>query len=218
MKILIVSGGSIETDFALDFLKKNTFEYVIAVDKGAQFCKDTGIRPDILVGDFDTLDTSVLDFFEKNGVPVRKFRPEKDDTDMEIALRMAKEKIDDADNSAVTILGGTGSRLDHMLGTLYCMAGISKEVKCELVDAHNRVRILKPGSYVLNRSECFGDYISLLPLGGDAKGITLKGFKYPLENYTMTCCNSLGISNELVDEKSVIRLADGLLAMFETRD
>ena len=60
MKILIISGGSIEKDFALDFLKKCTFEYVIAVDKGAQFCKDCGIHPNILAGDFDTVKPEVV--------------------------------------------------------------------------------------------------------------------------------------------------------------
>lgn len=219
MKILIVSGGSIEKDFALDFLKKHTFEYVIAVDKGAEFCKDAGIRPDVLTGDFDTLAPEVLRFFKKTGVPVRKFRPEKDDTDMEIALGMAKEKLERRpEDHRVTILGGTGTRLDHMLGTLYCMAGIGPEVPCELVDAHNRVRVLWPGSYVLNREACFGPYVSLLPIGGDAKGITLTGFKYPLTEHTMTCYNSLGISNELVEEEACISFREGVLACFETRD
>jgi len=224
MEILIVSGGSIEKDFALDFLKNNTFEYVIAVDKGAQFCKDAGISPDILVGDFDTVKPEVVRYFEKAGVPVRRFRPEKDDTDIEIALQIAKEKIMNdknlvhSDDDGIAILGGTGSRLDHMLGTLYCMAGIARKVKCELVDAHNRVRILRPGGYVLRREDCLGPYISLLPIGGDVKGVTLKGFKYPLNNHTMTCCNSLGISNELVETEGRISFEEGLLGMFETKD
>lgn len=219
MKILIVSGGNIQTGFALDFLKNRRFDKVIAVDKGAVFCREAGIVPSVLVGDFDTLDGETLAWYEEQGIPVRRFRPEKDAADIEIALEMAKEWLGSApDGGDITLLGGTGTRLDHVFGTLYCMAGLGADVSCELVDANNRIRMLYPGTYSLKKAECFGKYVSLFPIGGDASGITLRGFKYPLTEYTMTCSNSLGVSNELMAEEGMIVLREGLLACFETRD
>ncbi len=224
MEILIVSGGNIDSDFALGFLKKNGYDYVIAVDKGAQFCYDQGIVPNLLTGDFDTLSPKTLRHYEEWGTPMRRFRPEKDAADIEIALQTAKELLegqagkDTQGKGRITILGGTGSRLDHMMGTLYSMAGLGPEIPCELVDASNRVRMLWPGTYPVRKADCFGPYLSLLPVGGDARGITLTGFKYPLTGHTMTCDNSLGVSNELLEEEGCISFRKGLLACFETRD
>ena len=239
MQVLIISGGSIDTKYALAFLSKREYEYVIAVDKGALFCWENGIRPDLLTGDFDTLSPEILKKWEAQGVPVRRFRPEKDDADIEIALQEAREflaageqqRITHAQEEAsvsyvdgnaadhmITILGGTGTRLDHMLGTIYAMAGLGPDYPCELVDAHNRVRLLWPGTYVKERKTCTKSYISLLPIGGDVTGITLQGFKYPLHMHTMTCANTLGVSNELTENRGMISFQTGILACFETRD
>lgn len=219
MQVLIISGGSIDTKYALAFLSKRTYDYVIAVDKGALFCWENGIRPDLLTGDFDTLSPEILKNWEEKGIPVRRFRPEKDDADIEIALEEAKEFLmAQTENRMITILGGTGTRLDHMLGTIYAMAGLGPDFPCELVDAHNRIQLLWPGTYVKERQQCAGPYISLLPIGGDATGITLQGFKYPLHLHTMTCANTLGVSNELTEEQGIISFQTGILACFETRD
>ena len=236
MQVLIISGGSIDTKYALAFLSKRTYDYVIAVDKGALFCWENGIRPDLLTGDFDTLSPEILKNWEEKGIPVRRFRPEKDDADIEIALEEAREflmaeaenqtKLADVDahterktkNRMITILGGTGTRLDHMLGTIYAMAGLGPDFPCELVDAHNRIQLLWPGTYVKERQQCAGPYISLLLIGGDAIGITLQGFKYPLHLHTMTCANTRGVSNELTEDRGTISFQAGILACFETRD
>lgn len=229
--------GNIDEDFALGFLKERRFDRVIAVDKGARFCYKYGIEPFLLTGDFDSLEPEILRDYEKKGIPTRRFRPEKDETDMELALWTAKEMIgEDAGENAgacrdtgngntfvradgtVTILGGTGSRLDHMMGTLYAMAGFGPEIPCELVDVNNRVRMLWPGVYRVHKKDCFGPFLSLLPIGGRAAGITLTGFKYPLSEHVMTCDNSLGVSNELTEEEGCIAFREGLLACFETRD
>lgn len=219
MQVLIISGGSIDTKYALAFLSKRTYDYVIAVDKGALFCWENGIRPDLLTGDFDTLSPEILKNWEEKGIPVRRFRPEKDDADIEIALEEAREFLmAQAENRMITILGGTGTRLDHMLGTIYAMAGLGLDFPCELVDAHNRIQLLWPGTYVKERQQCAGPYISLLPIGGDVTGVTLRGFKYPLHLHTMTCANTLGVSNELTEERGIISFQTGILACFETRD
>ena len=102
MQILIISGGSIDTKYALAFLSKREYDYVIAVDKGALFCWENGIRPDLLTGDFDTLSSEILKKWEAQGVPVRRFRPEKDDADIEIALQEAREFLAAGEQQRIT--------------------------------------------------------------------------------------------------------------------
>lgn len=115
MNTLIITGGAIEEAFAGDYLRKNKFDYIIAADKGLVFCREMGIRPDLIVGDFDSADKGALEYYRKR-FPERilRFRPEKDETDTEIALTKALENTE----GSITILGATGTRLDHVLGNI----------------------------------------------------------------------------------------------------
>ena len=89
MKTIIINGGNIEDDFALPFMQKETYDYVIAVDKGLEFCYRAGIRPDEMLGDFDSADPAVRSYFEGLEIPVQLYKPEKDQTDIENAMRLA---------------------------------------------------------------------------------------------------------------------------------
>lgn len=220
-RILIVSGGMIEEDFALEFLKgQPPFDDIIAADKGAAFCLRAGLCPALLVGDFDTLPGETLELFRREQIPIRQFRPEKDFTDMEIALSAAMEylRTSGGGEGRAVILGGTGTRLDHVLGTLYAVAGVRKELDCEIVDSHNRIRMLLPGEYTIRREELYGKYVSFLPIGGEAQGVTLQGFRYPVQNAVLTPWNSLGVSNELAGDVGTVAFTGGRLAFFQTRD
>ena len=87
MKTIIINGGNIEDDFALPFLQKEQYDYLIAVDKGLEFCYRAGIRPDEMLGDFDSAAAAVRDYFEGLKIPVQLYKPEKDQTDMENAMQ-----------------------------------------------------------------------------------------------------------------------------------
>jgi len=226
MNILIINGGSIDRAFALDFLKKNVYDFIIAVDKGAQFCLEENVLPNLLLGDFDSLPKPMLSWYEHHGIAIRKFLPEKDYSDLEIALAEAykisegekKRSTAAEEKDKVSILGGTGTRLDHICGTIHCMAAAADKLSCELIDRHNKVRIMQPGMYRIRRTDCFGEYISLFPFAGAVKGLTLKGFKYPLTEHSLECGNSLGLSNELREAEGTITFTKGTLILFETRD
>ena len=134
--------------------------------------------------------------------------------DTQLALELALDKK----SSEIHILGGTGTRLDHMLGTVR-LPGLAMErgVPCYLVDAHNRIRLIRERT-VLKKSEQYGDYVSLIPLTTQVSEVTLTGFKYPLRNYTLGGFESLGISNEIVEEEAVVDFKDGILILAESRD
>lgn len=214
MKTVIVNGGNINYDFALAFLEKHSYEYLIAADKGMEFIKYAGIRPDMIVGDFDSAGEEMLRFFEQQQIPVRRFRPQKDSTDMEIAMATALE----VGSTEITVLGATGSRIDHVLGSIRNLSmALKKGVPCSLVDAHNRIRMLdRP--IELKRQEQFGKYVSLLAHGGPVEHLTLEGFFYPLKDYKLEADAAIGISNEIVEETATISFAGGCLLLIESRD
>ena len=89
MKTLIITGGMIEADFALSFIRELKPDYILGVDKGLQFCYEYDIRPDYIVGDFDSVPRKLVEYYrEELDVPVREFNPVKDASDTEIALRL----------------------------------------------------------------------------------------------------------------------------------
>lgn len=215
MKYLIVSGGYASDEFVSEIIRRGGFEVVMAADSGLDFLYRTGIMPDVIVGDFDSVKSDALDYFrEFEHIEMCMLNPEKDDTDTEFAIREAIRR----GASKITIVGGTGTRIDHVLGNI-CLLGIGLEenVKIVLLDEHNRIRMIdKP--LVLKKEEQYGKYISLVPYSDRVTGVTLTGLKYPLTDYTMGGFNSLGISNEIVDEEATISLTSGQLLVIESRD
>ena len=104
MKTLIITGGMIEADFALSFIQELKPDYILGVDKGLQFCYEYDIRPDYIVGDFDSLPGEILERYRQEGeIPIRTYNPVKDATDTKIALDKALEE----GSTEIWILGAT---------------------------------------------------------------------------------------------------------------
>lgn len=216
MQALIVTGGSIEDTFALKFLKENPCDLTIAADSGMEFFYRNGLVPDEIVGDFDSVKSGVLEFFKENNpnIKIRKFQPEKDETDTELAIRTAI----DADCKKIWLLGATGTRIDHVLGNIHLLGmAMERDCECIMLDSCNRIRMLNQGM-TIRREEQYGDYISLFPFTPTVKGLTLRGFKYPLEKYELQCYHSLGVSNEISEEKAEVSFEEGILLMVESKD
>ena len=214
---VIISGGRLDYQFASEFIKKENPQILIAADKGLAFCEETGIIPTRIVGDFDTLGEALLPKYEAMGVPVRRFQPEKDYTDTEIAVKLGME----LGAEKITILGASeGNRLDHLFGNVMTMMIPAQEdIECYMVDEHNRIRILtKP--LEIPKEEQYGKYISFVPLTTDVHGVTLEGFKYPLWDYRLNVfeTGSLGISNELIEAIGKISFRNGIMLMLECKD
>lgn len=216
MQALIVTGGSIEDAFVLKFLKQNPCDLIIAADSGMEFFYRNGLVPNEIVGDFDSVTAGILEFFRENNpqIKIRKFQPEKDETDTELALRTAIN----AGCKKIWLLGAIGTRLDHVLGNIHLL-GMAMEQDCEciMLDSCNRIRMLQHGMKIL-REEQYGEYISLFPFTPTVKGLTLRGFKYPLEKYELQCYHSLGVSNEISQDEAEISFEEGILLMVESRD
>lgn len=219
---VIVSGGNIQSGFALDFLKnlqenkrKNPLRF-IAADKGLEFFMETGIVPDVAVGDFDSLSPAGKKYLEQPGATeVLRLKPEKDDSDTQSALNLAIGK----GSKSILILGATGTRIDHLLANLGLLAlAREKGAQAAIADANNYITLAESGMK-LERENQFGAYVSFFPMGGDVEGLTLEGFKYSLKNHHLTAADSgLTVSNEITEEEARVTFVKGSLVMIQTRD
>ncbi len=215
MKFLIVSGGSLNKEFVTKVVGQGKYDRILAADSGMNALYAAAVTPDIIIGDFDSADEKILRFFQQNkAIDFCTLNPEKDDTDTEFAIRESIRRGADS----ITIIGGTGTRLDHVLGNISLLGiGLEEQVSMELLDEHNRIRMIQD-TLILEKETQYGKYVSLIPYGGDVQGITLRGFKYPLSDYTMGGFNSLGISNEIVDNRAEIHFRSGILLVIESKD
>ena len=131
--ILIVSGGSIDVDFAKEYLRERQYDHIIAADSGLAHCKEIGIEPTDILGDFDSLrNLELLEYHRQKGIPLREFPTRKDYTDTHLAVKYAI----DLKAEEVTILGATGTRYDHILANISLLALLRDEgINAQIVDA-----------------------------------------------------------------------------------
>lgn len=214
---IIVSGGNIHKDFALDFLKNKTENTcLIAADRGVEFFMGTDLEPDVAVGDFDSLSAEGAKYMETlKHTEIRRLKPEKDDSDTQSAANYAIEQ----GTERIMILGATGNRIDHLMANFgLLMLGKTKQVQIVLVDAYNYMSLIESGM-ILKKEEQFGKYVSFFPIEGEVTGLTLKGFKYPLNSYTLKVEDSgLTVSNEISDPEAEVTFETGKLLMIMSRD
>ena len=118
----------------------------------------------------------------------------------------------------IVLLAATGGRLDHLLGNIHLLYPcLQRGVEACILHPGNKLYLID-GERRFKRREVWGTYISFLPLTEEVKGITLRGFKYPLTDKDIAIGTSLCISNELAADEAVITLQDGVLIVVESRD
>ena len=214
-KTVIVSGGMLEEDFVLPILKSEETEFVIGVDKGLEFLYKHEIKPDYIVGDFDSVPKGLVDYYrEEADVPIREFNPVKDASDTEIALRLCLG----LNRKEIWILGGTGNRIDHLWANVQCLQiALQAGADARIVDSHNQIRLLD-SDITLKKSEAFGPYFSLFPLEMPVDELSIRGAKYPLQNHFLKPSDSLCVSNEFAEDEVTISFVYGKVILMETRD
>ena len=212
---VIVSGGSLDEEFVMSVLDSEDTEFIIGVDKGLDFLYRHNIRPDYIVGDFDSVNPEVVKYYkEEQNVPTKEFVPEKDFSDTEIAIKFAI----DLRRQHVVIVGATGTRLDHVWANIQSLKmGADEGFDVSILDKNNRIRVFNE-SFTLKKEKAFGKYFSVFPLGGTVEGLTIKGAKYPLEFHSLEPYNSLSVSNEFEEDEVSISFSYGTLILMETRD
>ena len=214
---LIITGGKLDLAFAGQFLQQEKIDCVVSVDGGLEKTRILGLTPNAIVGDFDTVDPEILELYRKNpSVLWDIHKPEKDETDTELAINTAIK----LGCGKLLILGATGRRLDHELSNLHLLKlCLDCQVEAYLYDEYNKAYLLSHGK-TFRKGEIFGTYVSFIPLTEKVQGITLKGFKYPLnsKNISIGVEAGLCVSNELVQEEASIEFESGILICVESKD
>ncbi len=183
----------------------NSEDYVICTDGGYDIAYAQGIHPDLILGDFDSIQGELPE-----NVEIKRFKPEKDFTDLELAIKTAAE----SEFTELEIIGGIGGRLDHTVANLQLFYHYHTCFKSMLMlDGRNMCFVLnskKESTFVI---PFVGDsYFSVFSLTPKTTGLSIKDAKYELTNHTLTNDFPLGVSNEFSDNKNaVISMDDGIL-------
>lgn len=215
MKVLIIAGGKLSDRFLKEMYEYYKADHVIVAD-GALAAMDRMQLPfHSLVGDFDTIAPEILKKYENQwNLYVERHVPEKNETDSELAIRIAVEKHP----TDIMILGAMGGRMDHTLGNIHLMRQcLEREIPCAIYDEWNRITLVKKEA-VLKKNETYGKYVSFLPLFEYAENVTLKGFRYPLVNALLQKGTTLAISNEVAEETASVSVENGILICIESKD
>lgn len=208
MEVTIVTNGQIKDMEFLQDIIQNT-NYIICADGAAEYLRYLNTCPNILVGDLDSINEETLNWINENKVKVERFPVKKDMTDTELAVEFALKQ----NPSRIVIVGATGSRLDHSLSNIMLLYKINgMGIDAAIVDELNYVAITK-GLLKLNCE--IGQTLSLIPIGGDAEGVSIEGLEYPLINSRIKMGSSLGISNKSIKDEVIISVRDGSLLVIK---
>lgn len=214
-KCLVVAGGTVDLHFAEEFLNARHYDMIVAVDSGLEALKALNRAPDQIVGDLDSVDPAVLEEYKDlDGVSVEAHRPDKDETDTELALMAAAKSGCDH----VDLIGALGGRMDHAI----CNIQLSYQFYLQgmnvfIYDEKNCLYLLGSGK-LFHKEELYGRYISFLPMTEIVEGLTLKGFRYPLNHRKIVLGSGLCISNELNGSTGIMELDRGILLCVESHD
>jgi thiamine pyrophosphokinase len=180
-------------------------DLVLAADGGANLCLAWGWPVDAVVGDMDSVEPSVRRQLEAQGTPFVISPVEKDETDLELALRLALER----GATELVIAGALGARIDHTLGNLALLAlPALAAVAVRIVDGDQVLRLVRDHLIVSGQP---GDILSLLPFGGDVRGVSVTGVHWPLREADLPLGPSLSVSNRMVGQQAEITVQSGMV-------
>lgn len=212
MYAIVVANGDLNDGPAVQaVLAHPSPRLVIAVDGGLRLVAKLGLKPDIVMGDMDSVGPAQLAEAVAQGAEIRAFPKHKDETDLELALAEAARRGCDT----IRVIGFLGDRLDQTIGNVYLLAlPVLDGCDIRLVSHAQTTWLARPGETVINGQA--GDTLSLLPLAGDATGIVTQGLEYPLRHETLAFGPARGMSNVLLRTQASFTFEHGLLLVIHT--
>ena len=207
IKIALFAGGTIDS-FQMDF------DLFIGVDRGSLFLIEQGICPDLAVGDFDSVSEKELALICSQSKEVLQAQPEKDDTDLELAVKAVFARYPQAQ---VTIFGAFGGRLDHTLANIFLPS--NPEItpymqQIRLCNAQNELRYCPQGRHEI-KPVAGMNYLAFMP--GDDSRLTIEGAKYPL-NESNYFFKKVYASNEFIDEPVFLECQSDYVIVIYSKD
>ena len=207
---LVLNGQLEDYDYIREVMNYNTYELIIAVDGGANHLYRLGIMPNYILGDLDSIDDDIRSYYEASDVVFKKFPTKKDETDAELAVWMVEEE----GLLGIDIYAALGGRIDHELANIQLLYYILDR------GMYPRIISEREGIYILRNEEMnlkgsIGDIVSIIPVKGDARGITLANMEYSVEELDLKYSVTRGISNVMLAEDAYINVRDGCILVIK---
>ncbi len=197
-----------------DFIREiKAHEVIIGVDRAAYWLIQHGVIPSVAIGDFDSVNKEELKVIRKKVPMVQSFPSEKDFTDTELALRYALRQKP----KSIVMYGGSGTRLDHVLGTIHLLERCLRlGIFTVFRDRTNEIVVIGRGRTILKKRAGYR-YVSLVPITQSIQ-VTLSNFKYEIKNTIIRRGQTIGISNEFIGGQGEITLSHGRALVIQSRD
>jgi len=205
---VVVTGGDAPDPTLVEALDLAAGDpVVVAADSGIAHARALGLRIDVAVGDFDSVDPDLLEAVAAAGTRVERFPAAKDATDLQLALDAAVG----LGAGRIVVLGGHGGRLDHFLANVWVLAAPQyAAVELEALVGGSVVTVVRPGPEVRFAGRP-GQLLTILPVHGPAEGVRTDGLRYPLHGETLPAGTTRGVSNELTGEEAGVSLTRGVV-------
>ncbi len=180
-------------------------DYIIAVNGGTYHALSINVMPHTIIGDLDSLGPAEEARVRSGKSDILRFPSRKDETDLELGLRYAIEK----GYNEILLLAALGGRLDQSFANV-CLLTLPelRGIDVRIVEGTQTAFLICDSAEIVGKP---GNIVSILPIGGDASGITNRGLEWPLDNATLALGTTQGISNVMLGERAYISVREGML-------
>jgi len=202
-RAVIVINGELSS-FKRELIRKD--DLLVAVDGGLRRILRLGLKPDLVIGDMDSVPKSEL---KKSFTVV--VDNDEDRTDLEAAIDYVVKK----GFKQIVVVGFLGRRIDHMVSGLMALSGQLRRFKAvKIVEGNQEIYLVKNELEIKGKK---GDLVSLVPLRGNCSGVSTRGLKYVLNEAILKLNKSRGVSNVMLGKKAVVEVGSGLLMVVLTQ-
>ena len=202
---MVAGGEAPDADLVAALRESSPPDFLLAADSGADAAFSLGLRVDVIVGDFDSVSPQALASARQQ----KRYPVDKDATDLELALREAR----DLGAERITLIGGGGGRLDHLLANAAVLGSDDlAELEIDALMGGARLWVVRRQREITGRA---GQLVSLLPLGGSARGVHTAGLRWALSGETLEAGSARGVSNEMTGPRAKVSLSSGVLLVIQ---
>ncbi|WP_256860541.1 thiamine diphosphokinase [Paraliobacillus ryukyuensis] len=186
----------------------------IGADEGCSALLHQNLSIDLAIGDFDSISEENVLIVSQKAKEMIRYPVEKDETDLELAIEHAVALAP----NRVLLFGVTGGRMDHTLANVQQLIRFSQvEIHATIIDQQNTIQLYKPGEYQVIKDNTYSN-VSFLSFSEKVTGLSLKGFYYPLNDYSLSWGSTRCLSNKLLSKKGTFSFTSGILIMIKSRD
>ena len=197
-----------EYKYSQEFIDRLVSEETICfcADGGANFAFQYGKVPEMIIGDLDSIEKKVLEYYKSNNILIKKFPKDKDFTDFELILKEIN-KISENKNSVekIFVVGGLGKRIDMILSNLFIM---EKYKNLVFLQENEEIFYVEKSFVLKNKKEY---EFSIIPISEKVEKLTLKGFKFETDKIDVKRENSRLVSNVILENEASVEFENGKL-------